>query len=30
MKVDGAIGFSPAGAGQSAKAVEELGYDGAW
>jgi probable F420-dependent oxidoreductase len=30
MKVDGAIGFSPVGTGQSAKAVEELGYDGAW
>jgi probable F420-dependent oxidoreductase len=29
MKVDGAIGFSPA-AGQAAKQVEELGYDGAW
>ncbi len=30
MKIDGGIGFTREGAGQSAREVEALGYDGAW
>jgi len=30
MKIDGGIGFNPAGVGEAAREVEALGYDGAW
>jgi probable F420-dependent oxidoreductase len=30
MKVDGGIGFDPSGAGASARAAEDVGYDGVW
>ena len=30
MKVDGGIGFDPAGVAAAAKTAEELGYDGVW
>src|ERR1039457_1432286 len=30
MKIDGVIGFNPAGGGEAAREVETLGYDGAW
>jgi probable F420-dependent oxidoreductase len=30
VKIDGGIGFSREGVGEAAKAVEALGYDGAW
>jgi probable F420-dependent oxidoreductase len=30
MKIDGGIGFNPAGVGEAARQLETLGYDGAW